>query len=110
VPTWNFVAVHAAGRACVVDEATSVRALLARTAAVYEAGAEAPWTVADHAEHVESRLRGIVAFEIPIETLEGKRKLSQNVSDADRAGVIAALRAQGDADSCAIAGAMEALA
>jgi transcriptional regulator len=110
VPTWNFVAVHATGRARVIDDAAAVRDVLARTAETYESGADAPWTVAAFSDYVDARLRGIVAFELPIETLEGKRKLSQNVGEADRAGVIAALRAQGDADAVAIAAAMEALA
>lgn len=109
VPTWNYVAVHATGRARVLDDAAQVRALLARTAALYEAGADAPWTTEAASEHVEKRLRGIVAFEMPIETLEGKRKLSQNTTPADRAGVIAALRAQGDAASLSVAREMEAL-
>jgi predicted FMN-binding regulatory protein PaiB len=54
--------------------------------------------------------RGVAAFEIPIERLEGKRKLSQNKPAADRAGVAAGLRAEGRADDVAIAAAMEALA
>jgi transcriptional regulator len=37
------------------------------------------------------RLKEIVGIEIEITRLEGKRKLSQNRSDADRDGVIAAL-------------------
>jgi transcriptional regulator len=36
-------------------------------------------------------LNGIVAFEIEIEGIDGKYKLSQNRTAADRAGVIAQL-------------------
>jgi transcriptional regulator len=43
------------------------------------------------AEYQTKMLRGIVAFELPIDRLEGKAKLSQNRSAADRDGVIAAL-------------------
>ena len=110
VPTWNYVAVHATGRARVIDEAPRVRAVVARTAALYEAGADAPWTADAVSEHVDKRLNGLVAFEMPIDTIDGKRKLSQNMTPADRAGVAAALRAQGDAASAAIAREMEALA
>lgn len=110
VPTWNYVAVHATGRARVIDDASRVRAVVARTAALYEAGADAPWTADAVSEHVGKRLPGIVAFEMPIEAIEGKRKLSQNTTPADRAGVVAALRAQGDAASVAIAREMESLA
>ncbi len=48
-------------------------------------------------------LKGIVAFEIPIDRLEGKAKLSQNRTAADRARVRAALEAAGDPLSAAVA-------
>ncbi len=53
-------------------------------------------------------LRGIVAFEMPIERLEGKLKLSQNRPAADRPGVVQALRAGGAAER-AVADLMERL-
>ena len=43
---------------------------------------------------------------LTFETLEGKFKLSQNVSAADHAGVVAGLGARGDAQSRAVAKAM----
>ncbi len=53
-------------------------------------------------------VRGIVAFDIPIARLEGKWKLSQNRSAADRNGVIQGLRAQDDPMPQALAEAMAA--
>lgn len=110
VPTWNYVAVHAAGRARAIEDADQVRALLARSADLYEAGAPAPWSADAVPDYVAKLVRGVVAFEMPIERLDAKCKLSQNKSPADRAGVTSALRAQGDPDAVAIAAAMEALA
>ena len=111
VPTWNYVVVHAAGVPRVVEDAAAVRALLGRMAAQYEARAEAPWSLAGLPERVADGLqRAIVAFELPIERLEGKRKLSQNKAPADRAGVLAGLRAEGDAASLAVAAEMERVA
>jgi transcriptional regulator len=110
VPTWNYQAVHAVGRPCVQDDAKRVRDLLVRTAALFESG-PAPWTVdAVPARYADKLQNAIVAFELPIEKLVGKHKLSQNKSPADRAGVVAALRAAGDAESAAVARAMERLA
>jgi transcriptional regulator len=107
-PTWNYVVVHAHGAPRVVDDAARVRALLARTAAQYEAGAEAPWDPAGLPERVADGLqRAIVAFELPIERLTGKRKLSQNKAPADRAGVVAGLRAAGGEASLSVAAEME---
>ena len=40
-------------------------------------------------------MRGIVAFEIPIDRLEGKAKLSQNRPAGDQARVRAALASEG---------------
>lgn len=109
VPTWNYEVVHAFGTPRVVEDPAAVRALLAGLSARYEAGADAPWSPAGLPERVADGLqRAIVAFELPVERLEGKRKLSQNKAPADRAGVVAGLRAAGDPASLAVAAAMGA--
>jgi transcriptional regulator len=110
VPSWNYAAVHASGTPRAVDDPAAVQDLLARTSAIYEAGAKEPWTPsAAPATYVTGLARAIVAFELPIERLEGKWKLSQNKSAEDRAGVVAGLRAEGDPEGHAIAALMEAL-
>ena len=53
-------------------------------------------------------LRGIAAFEIPIDRLEGKAKLSQNRDAGDRAGAVAGLRSAGNPLSLAVADLMAA--
>jgi transcriptional regulator len=45
---------------------------------------------------MERQLKGIVGLRFSIEALEGKLKLSQNRSEADRAAVAAALSASFD--------------
>ncbi|WP_424134290.1 hypothetical protein [Roseomonas chloroacetimidivorans] len=45
-------------------------------------------------DFIRAQLRGIVGLRLPIARLEGKRKMSQNRNEADRAGV-----AQGLAES-----------
>jgi transcriptional regulator len=48
----------------------------------HEAGRAQPWKVADApADYIDGMLKAIVGFAIPIDRLEGKRKLSQNRSD-----------------------------
>jgi transcriptional regulator len=47
--------------------------------------------------------RSIVAFEIPINRIEGKRKLSQNRPRADVEGAIAGLQAHGEPLDLAVA-------
>lgn len=108
VPTWNYVVVHAFGAPRIVTEPDRVRALLERMAATYEAGQPRPWSPAElSARTADGLQRAIVAFELPIERLLGKDKLSQNKAPADRAGVVAGLRGAGDPASLAVAAAME---
>lgn len=53
-----------------------------------------PWAVSDApADFIGAQLRGIVGLRLPITRIEGKRKMSQNRSAADRAGVAAGLAA-----------------
>jgi transcriptional regulator len=56
---------------------------------------DAAWRLADQpADLIAGMLRGIVAFEMPIERLDGKLTLSQKRPAADRPGVVRALRAR----------------
>jgi transcriptional regulator len=98
VPTWNYSAVHAYGTPLPLEDAGRVRALLDETVGTFEAGLPRQWTTARVAEEYISGLaRGIVAFEMPIARLEGKRKLSQNRPADDILGAAAGLQANGDA-------------
>ena len=55
------------------------------------------WKVDDAPpEYVVTQMKGIVGVEIAIERIEGKWKVSQNRPEADRRGVIAALRGSGE--------------
>jgi transcriptional regulator len=58
--------------------------------------------------YVAGQLRAIVGIELQITRVEGKAKLSQNRSEADRAGVVAALSASARASDRAVALAMTA--
>jgi transcriptional regulator len=58
------------------------------------------------AAYVEAQLRGIVGVELRVQRVEAKAKLSQNRSDADRAGVVAGLRREASVQSALVADAM----
>lgn len=93
VPTWNYVAIHAHGPLEVFHEADALLDVVSRLSNRFEAGRPDPWSVADAPEsYMAAMLKGIVGFRLRIERLEGKWKLSQNRSEADRAGVVAGLR------------------
>jgi transcriptional regulator len=108
VPTWNYVAVHAWGRLRRFDDPERLLGLVTALTDAHEAGRSDPWSVADApADFVRAQLKGIVGVEIEIERLEGKRKLSQNRTPADRDGVVAGLAASPAPGDRAVAAAMQ---
>ncbi|VVN97332.1 FMN-binding negative transcriptional regulator [Pseudomonas fluorescens] len=104
VPTWNYLAVHAYGSAEVFSDAQRLRDLVSALTDRHEAGRAQPWKVADAPAHyIDGMLKAIVGFALPIQRLEGKRKLSQNRSTADIAGVREGLAASPDLHDQALA-------
>jgi transcriptional regulator len=99
VPTWNYIAVHARGKIVLHDDPQWLRAHVGRLSQFHEAGRATPWGVDDApADYINGLLRAIVGFELSIESLEGKWKLSQNRSAADIQGVKDALAREGHDD------------
>ena len=104
VPTWNYVSVHAYGRPRVLDAPDDVRALLEQLVDANEAGSDPAWRLDSQDEsYVERMMRGIVAFELPVERFEAKAKLSQNKPEAARLGAAAALEGSERSDDRATA-------
>jgi len=90
VPTWNYEAVHAYGRLEVIQDTDKILEVVTRLTNKYEGLREKPWQVSDApSDYVAMQLKGIVALVLHITKLIGVRKLSQNKTPADRAGVIA---------------------
>lgn len=109
VPTWNYVAVHAYGVPRILDDPSALRRLVEETVHRYEDGFETPWEMTSVDERtIDGLLKAIVGFEIPIARLEGKRKLGQNRSRADREAMVNGLRAHGRDDADTIADLVEA--
>lgn len=109
VPTWNYVAVHAYGTPRLIQEDSVLRELVETTVTRYESQFERPWEMSSiDQSKVPGLLRGIVGFEIPIQRIEGKRKLGQNRSRPDREGMARGLRAYGGASGAAIADLVDA--
>ena len=97
VPTWNYLAVHAYGHAEVIQEGPRLLEIVSRLTDRHETGRNDPWQVADApADYIEGMLRAIVGVRLPIQRLQGARKLSQNRSAADIEGVRTGLAASAD--------------
>ena len=96
VPTWNYSAVHLVGEARVHHDPDWLRMAVEELTEEHERPREEPWHVGDApASYVEGQLRGIVGLELTVTGVEGKAKLSQNRSGADRDGVVAGLSGSG---------------
>ena len=92
VPTWNYVVVHAHGTLTWTHDFAWLLRLVNDLADTFERDRKEPWRVSDApADWVEGQLKAVVGFELAIERLEGKWKVSQNRSAADREGVVAGL-------------------
>lgn len=103
VPTWNYVAVEVEGVARALPEVGLLEQLDAL--ADRHEPRPGPWTRAKTDPAViAALLRAIEGFEIEVLDARGTTKLSQNKSAADRAGVVAGLRARGQS---ALAAAMD---
>lgn len=89
VPTWNYETVHAYGTVEFFDDPQRLLDVVTRLTDLHEGKRPEPWKVTDApADFIQGQLRGIIGIRMPITRLEGKRKMSQNRTEADRAGVV----------------------
>jgi transcriptional regulator len=105
VPTWNYIAVEGAGRVRRLnsDELKSQLKLLVAQNEARVTGSE-PWALSQLSDdRFEALLKAICGFEVELESLEAKLKLSQNRGAEDAAGAILGLETQSDSASLAVA-------
>ena len=90
VPTWNYAVVHAYGPAAVVEAPEAARGIAYRLVARHT-----PDMRPIPPEFEARLLAAVVTFEIWVTRLEGKYKLNQNKTEADRERVRQELAAEG---------------
>jgi transcriptional regulator len=89
VPTWNFAVVHAIGRLRPVTEPKALHTFLARLIDKFESYEGTDYDFSKLPDsYINGMLSGIIGFEMQIELLEGKFKLGQERSEADRQSVL----------------------
>lgn len=111
VPTWNYTTVHAYGTPRPLADAADALSVVERLASFFEASLPDPWSTARlPAGNALAQMKGIVAFEMPVDRLEAKAKVGQNRLAVDQRSAADALAAQGGEDNTAIAGLMRAQA
>ena len=108
VPTWNYIAVHAYGKAQLIEQEDKKAELLKHTIEYYDAGYLQQWEkLTDH--YRSKMMKGIVAFEIEVTDLQAKKKLSQNRTEKERENIINALGNSSDTNELEIAAYMKKL-
>ncbi|MDA0996609.1 MAG: FMN-binding negative transcriptional regulator [Proteobacteria bacterium] len=96
VPTWNYAAVHVFGAPRIVEGEKAADVLRALVG-TFESDATGNWRLENLPDGMlEKQIKGIVAFEMPVDRIEIKTKLNQNRSAADAAAVQAKLAASID--------------
>ena len=108
VPTWNYIAVHAYGKATVLDNVEQKAELLKHTIETFEAGYYQQWQSLPD-DYKTRMMNGIVAFEIEVTDLQAKQKLSQNRSEQEKENIIHSLEQSADTNEREIAAYMKKL-
>ena len=102
VPTWNYIAVHIYGTVKII-EGEALLSSLKKLVDKYEANSENPVKIENLSKKTMMMTRGIVAFEIEIEEIQAKHKLSQNRDQKNYDSIIVELEKSGNNDAKAIA-------
>lgn len=108
VPTWNYIAVHAYGKATLIEDAERKTMLLEQTIQFYEADYLNQWNGLP-LDFKLNMMRGIVGFEIIVDELQAKKKLSQNKTEKERQSIINELSTKPDTTEKDIAAYMSKL-
>ena len=88
VSTWNYVSVHVYGTLQKLTDEELIASVTQLTK-VFENGRDNARTVDTMSDRMFNReLRGIVGFKLAIESMEAKKKMSQNRNDADYKNIV----------------------
>lgn len=89
VPTWNYAAVHVEGRVSRLTDEAERAATLRDLTSRFEGTGEGAFAFDGLPEDYRAgQMKGIEAFEIAIDSVQGKFKLSQNRPREDRESVV----------------------
>jgi len=95
VPTWNYVAVHAYGRAVLIEERAAKIELLQKLIRQHDAAYLAQMDELPKS-YLDARLAAIVSFSLVVTRIEARYKLSQDKNAAERERIAREFEAGGD--------------
>jgi transcriptional regulator len=87
VPTWNYAVVHLHGKPTVIEDSAGVENILEKLTTRFESNKPDPWKLSFPIEK-SKLLQMIVGFEVEIQKIEGKFKLSQNRKPQEQQNII----------------------
>ncbi|MDB5262929.1 MAG: FMN-binding negative transcriptional regulator [Adhaeribacter sp.] len=87
VPTWNYISVHAYGQGKLITDSEETFVILEETIMAYETEYKKQWDSLPMDYKLKMQ-KGIVAFEIEVNDLQGKKKLSQNKAPTEQQRII----------------------
>ncbi len=90
VPTWNYISVHAYGKAKIKGNPKEVTEMLEHMMDDFDPDYKKQWnSISD--DYKTRMAKGIVAFEVQVSKLQSKEKLSQNKMETERKSIIKSL-------------------
>lgn len=95
VPTWNYLAVHAYGKCILLESEDKKAVLLEKTIQSFETDYLKQWEGLPD-DYKTKMMKGIIAFEIEVNDLQAKAKLSQNRNENEQQNVIDRLSSSAD--------------
>lgn len=104
VPTWNYAVAHLHGEIELVHEYDQQIEILKELSSFYESSNSNPWNfeIPDDLLDESAMTSAIISFKFHIKKSEAKFKLSQNRSQADKAGIVEGLSSRSDDMSKAV--------
>jgi transcriptional regulator len=104
VPTWNYEVTQVHGTLTWFDDRTRLLEVVETLTERFERGRMRPWAVSDApTDYIDKMLAAIIGVELRVTRLHAARKLSQNRTETDRAGVISGLSTADAAGDRAVA-------
>ncbi len=91
VSTWSYVSVHVYGKAKIITDQAELFSVLEMMIDNFEKDYKAQWDKLP-LEYKSKMLNGIVIFQISVEDMQAKKKLSQNIKEAERQEIISAFK------------------
>ena len=90
VPTWNYISVHAYGQAKIITDEKDCLKIIESTLKTYEPSYMQQWGTLSE-KYISNMMKGIVVFEMFVDDLQAKRKLSQNKTKEEQKRIIETL-------------------